>query len=95
MFVGNPNLGDALSSTLGLQYFVLMWGHGYAAGADSIKKVVFRSIYAIQNASIQSEAMKMGTVQYLSPGEALAAQEIIEKTIGRPWQLWSEQVKKP
>ena len=32
------------------------------AGADSIKKVVFRSIYAIQNASIQSEAMKMGTV---------------------------------
>jgi len=37
----------------------------------------------------------MGTVQYLSPGEALAAQETIEKTIGRPWQLWSEQVKKP
>jgi len=95
MFVGNPDLGNALSSTLGLQYFVLMRGHGYAAGADSIKKVVFRSIYAIQNASIQSEAMKMGTVQYLSPGEALAAQETIEKTIGRPWQLWSEQVKKP
>jgi HCOMODA/2-hydroxy-3-carboxy-muconic semialdehyde decarboxylase len=39
--------------------------------------------------------MKMGKVQYLSPGEAVIAQETIEKTIGRPWQLWSERVKKP
>ena len=95
MFVSNGDLGDALSKTMGLQYFVLMRGHGYAAGADSIKKAVFRTIYAIQNASIQSEAMKMGKVQYLTPGEAVTAQETIEKTIGRPWQLWSERVKKP
>jgi len=95
MFISNTELGDALSKSMGLQYFVLMRGHGYAAGADSIKKAVFRTIYAIQNASIQSEAMKMGQVQYLSPGEATAAQETIEKTIGRPWQLWSERVKKP
>ena len=95
MFVSNGDLGDALSKTMGLQYFVLMRGHGYAAGADSIKKAVFRAVYAIQNASIQSEAMKMGQVQYLSPGEAIASQETIEKTIERPWQLWSERVKKP
>ena len=95
MFVSNGDLGDALSKTMGLQYFVLMRGHGYAAGADSIKKAVFRTVYAIQNASIQSEAMKMGQVQYLSPGEAIASQETIEKTIGRPWQLWSDRVKKP
>lgn len=94
MFVSSPELGDALSKTMGLQYFVLMRGHGYAAGADSIKKVVFRTVYAIQNASIQSEAMKMGQVQYLTPGEAANAQATIEKTIGRPWQLWSERVKK-
>ena len=95
MFISNVELGDALSKTMGLQYFVLMRGHGYASGADSIKKAVFRTIYAIQNASIQSEAMKMGQVQYLTPGEAVTAQETIEKTIGRPWQLWSERVKKP
>jgi HCOMODA/2-hydroxy-3-carboxy-muconic semialdehyde decarboxylase len=95
MFVSSVELGDALSKTMGLQYFVLMRGHGYATGADSIKKAVFRTVYAIQNASIQSEAMKMGQVQYLSPGEAVSAQETIEKTIGRPWQLWSERVKKP
>ena len=95
MFVSNVELGDALSKTMGLQYFVLMRGHGYATGADSIKKAVFRTIYAIQNASIQSEALKMGQVQYLTPGEAVIAQETIEKTIGRPWQLWSERVKKP
>ena len=94
MFVSSPELGDALSKTMGLQYFVLMRGHGYAAGADSIKKAVFRTVYAIQNAGIQSEAMKMGQVQYLTPGEAANAQATIEKTIGRPWQLWSERVKK-
>jgi 3-hydroxy-2-methylpyridine-4,5-dicarboxylate 4-decarboxylase len=95
MFVSNVDLGNALSQSLGLQYFVLMRGHGYAAGADSIRKAVFRAVYAIQNASIQGEAMKMGQVQYLTPGEAAIAQETIEKTIGRPWQLWSERVKKP
>jgi HCOMODA/2-hydroxy-3-carboxy-muconic semialdehyde decarboxylase len=95
MFVSSVDLGNALSQTMGLQYFVLMRGHGYAAGGDSIKKAVFRAIYAIQNASIQSEAMKMGQVQYLTPGEAAISQETIEKTIGRPWQLWSERVKKP
>ena len=94
MFISNVELGNALSQTMGLQYFVLMRGHGYAAGGDSIKKAVFRAIYAIQNASIQSEAMKMGQVQYLTPGEAATSQETIEKTIGRPWQLWSERVKK-
>jgi len=94
MFISNNDLGDALSKTMGLQYFVLMRGHGYAAGADSIKKVVFRSVYAVQNASIQAEAMKMGAVQYLTPGEASASQETIEKTIARPWQLWSERVQK-
>jgi len=93
MFISNSDLGDALSQTMGLQYFVLMRGHGYAAGADSIKKAVFRTVYAIQNASIQAEAMKMGQVQYLTPGEAAASKETIEKTIGRPWQLWSERVK--
>ena len=95
MFVSNVELGNALSQSMGLQYFVLMRGHGYAAGADSIKKAVFRAVYAIQNASIQGEAMKMGQVQYLTPGEASIAQETIEKTIGRPWQLWTERVKKP
>jgi len=94
MFISNSDLGDALSQTMGLQYFVLMRGHGYAAGADSIKKAVFRTVYAIQNASIQAEAMKMGQVQYLTPGEAATSKETIEKTIGRPWQLWTERVKK-
>jgi HCOMODA/2-hydroxy-3-carboxy-muconic semialdehyde decarboxylase len=94
MFISNTELGNALSQTMGLQYFVLMRGHGYAAGGDSIKKAVFRAIYAIQNASIQSEAMKMGQVQYLTPGEAAISQETIEKTIGRPWQIWTERVKK-
>jgi HCOMODA/2-hydroxy-3-carboxy-muconic semialdehyde decarboxylase len=93
MFISNSDLGDALSKTMGSQSFVLMRGHGYAVGADSIRKAVFRAIYAIQNANIQTEAMKMGKVQYLTPGESVKSQESIEKTINRPWQLWTERVR--
>ncbi len=93
MFVGNSELGDALARTMGQGNFVLMRGHGYAAAADSIRKVVFRSVYAIQNAVIQTEALKMGQPRYLTAGEAARSQQTIEKTINRPWELWSQRVR--
>jgi HCOMODA/2-hydroxy-3-carboxy-muconic semialdehyde decarboxylase len=93
MFVGNAELGDALAKTLGRGHFVLMRGHGYAAAADSIRKVVFRAVYAIQNAVIQAEALKMGQPRYLTVGEAAKSQQTIEKTINRPWELWSQRVR--
>ncbi|NEX62193.1 class II aldolase/adducin family protein [Noviherbaspirillum galbum] len=92
MFVSNTDLGEALVKTMGANNFVLMRGHGYAAAGESIRKVVFRSVYAIQNAAIQLEAMKLGTVQYLTPEETRKSQETIEKTINRPWELWSLRV---
>jgi len=92
MFVGNSDLGDALAKTMGHGNFVLMRGHGYVTAADSIRKAVFRSVYAIQNAVIQTEALKMGKPRYLTAGEALKSREAIEKTINRPWELWSQRV---
>lgn len=94
MFVSNMDLGEGLAQTLGKHYFVLMRGHGYAAAADSIRKVVFRSVYAVQNAAIQSEAMKIGNPKYLTAEEALKSKETIEKTINRPWELWVQRVTK-
>ncbi len=93
MLVSNTALGDALAKTMGTNNFVLMRGHGYVSTADSIRKAVFRSVYAVQNAIIQSEALKMGNPQYLTTGEAIKAQQTIEKTINRPWELWSQRVR--
>lgn len=95
MFVGNPVLGDALAQTLGQGHYVLMRGHGYVATADSIRKAVFRAVYAIQNAIIQTEAMKMGQPRYLTAGEAAKSQQTIEKTVNRPWELWRQRVGGP
>jgi HCOMODA/2-hydroxy-3-carboxy-muconic semialdehyde decarboxylase len=94
MFVSNVALGQGLAESLDGNSFVILRGHGYAATADSIRKVVFRSIYAIQNAMIQTEAMKMGSPIYLSKKESRKSQITIEKTINRPWELWVQQVKK-
>jgi hypothetical protein len=38
--------------------------------------------------------MKLGTIKYLTPGEAVKAQAIVEATVGRPWELWKSQVGK-
>jgi HCOMODA/2-hydroxy-3-carboxy-muconic semialdehyde decarboxylase len=95
MFVSSPELGQGLATALDKEDFVLMRGHGYAATADSIKKVVFRSVYGVQNAIIQAEAMKMGSPVYLTPEEATKAKATIEKTINRPWDLWVERLKQP
>jgi len=92
MFISNPTLGQALAKTMDQKNFVLMRGHGYAAAGESIRQVVFRSVYAIQNAAIQTEASKMGKVQYLTAEEAKKSQATIEKTINRPWELWSLRV---
>jgi len=93
MFVSNPDLGAGLAKVMGNGNFVLMRGHGYAASAENIRKAVFRAIYAVQNASIQAEAMKMGKTQYLTLKEAEISKATIEKTINRPWELWSERVR--
>jgi hypothetical protein len=103
----SKDMKDWVKLTKDEQYFIRNI-LGFFAGSDGIVQenlstrfsnevqlAEARAFYAIQNASIQSEAMKMGNVQYLTPGEATASQETIEKTIGRPWQLWSERVKKP
>lgn len=92
MFVSSNDLGEALARVAGTHDFVLMRGHGYATTANSIRLAVFRTVYAIQNALIQAEAMKMGQTQYLTQEETIKSQGTIEKTMNRPWELWSSKL---
>jgi HCOMODA/2-hydroxy-3-carboxy-muconic semialdehyde decarboxylase len=80
--------------TMGLQYSVLMRGHGYAAGGDSIKKAVSRQSMQFKMPASNLRQSRWVRCNTLTPGEAAISQETIEKTIGRPWQLWTERVKK-
>jgi ribulose-5-phosphate 4-epimerase/fuculose-1-phosphate aldolase len=94
MLIRDNKLGDALAKALGNGAVALIRGHGFVAVADSTPIVVYRAIYTQMNARVQAEGMKLGTIKYLTPGEAVKAQAIVEATVGRPWELWKSQVGK-
>lgn len=94
MLIRDNKLGDALAKALGNSGVALIRGHGFVAVADSTPIVVYRAIYTQMNARVQSEAMKLGTIKFLTPGEAVKAQAIVEATVGRPWELWKSRVGK-
>ncbi len=94
MLIRDNKLGDALAKVLGNSGVALIRGHGFVAVADSIPIVVYRAIYTQLDARVQTEGMKLGTIKYLTPGEAEKAQAIVEATVGRPWELWKSQVGK-
>jgi hypothetical protein len=46
------------------------------------------------NARLQSHSAKLGTIKFLTPGEAAKAQVATEGQGGRAWDLWKSQVGK-
>jgi hypothetical protein len=63
----------------------------------SLKQAVYRAVDTEVNAKLVAEALRLGPVEYLTPGEADAALAI-EKEIDRPWQFWkaaAHEARKP
>ena len=94
MLIRNRPLGAALARTLGASPYALMRGHGSVAVGESIKQVVYRAIYAEFNARLQAEALRLGTINYLTEAEALGAMRANDAVIDRPWDLWKSKVAK-
>jgi HCOMODA/2-hydroxy-3-carboxy-muconic semialdehyde decarboxylase len=95
MLVRTPALGRALAQALGARPVALMRGHGAVVVAGSLPQVVFRSVYTEMNARLQAQAMALGgPVTYLSPGEAKQAEAAVGGTLGRPWELWKQRVRR-
>ena len=94
MLIRNPELGRALATSLSTRTCVLMRGHGSTTVGASIEQVVYRAIYAENNAKLQSQAMAFGDVNYLSEQEADLAAAANDTQIGRSWDLWLRRVGK-
>jgi HCOMODA/2-hydroxy-3-carboxy-muconic semialdehyde decarboxylase len=88
LLVRNRMLGAALARSLGNDPVVLMRGHGSTVVGPSLKHAVFRAVYTEVNARLLSEALRLGDVECLSPGEARATMETNEGQLERPWALW-------
>lgn len=94
MLIRNSELGRALAASLGARTCVLMRGHGSTTVGNSIEQVVYRAIYAEHNAKLQTQAMALGEVTYLSAQEADLAAAANDTQIGRSWDLWLRRVGK-
>jgi HCOMODA/2-hydroxy-3-carboxy-muconic semialdehyde decarboxylase len=95
LLVRNQKLGAALAKVLGARTVALMRGHGSVTVGTSLPQVVFRAYYAEMNARLQSEAIKLGEVTYLTPEEAAAAAKTNDALVMRPWELWKRKAMKP
>lgn len=95
LLVRNQKLGAALAKVLGDKTVALMRGHGSVTVGTSLPQVVFRAYYAEMNARLQSEAIKLGEVTYLTPEEAAAAAKTNDALVMRPWELWKRKAMKP
>jgi HCOMODA/2-hydroxy-3-carboxy-muconic semialdehyde decarboxylase len=91
LLIRSPELGAALAQTLGVDRVVLMRGHGCTVVAESLRVAVYRSIYTELNAKLLLQALPLGAVNYLTPGEAEATRVTNEGQVARPWALWKQQ----
>ena len=91
ILIRTPDLGAALSRTLGTAPVALMRGHGDVVVASSLKEVVFRAVYTEVNARLEAEALRLapiGQVTFLNDEEAAKATATNAGALSRAWDLW-------
>ena len=71
---------------------VLMRGHGSTVVGTSLRRVVYRAVYAEVNAKMQIAAHKLGTPEFLTRDEAVSTSNLGDQQIGRCWELWRREV---
>ncbi len=96
MLVTKPEEGASLARTLGPNWMVLMRRHGATVAGTSIRELTFRTVFGSDNCKLLSQAMAMGRVDSLSPGEIklTAAHQQRPPSTNRAWDYWVRQVEK-
>jgi ribulose-5-phosphate 4-epimerase/fuculose-1-phosphate aldolase len=81
-------LGRDLVACLGDNIVALMRGHGCVVTGPTVETTVLTSIYLRINARLQMDAMSMGEVTYLSPGEIELSSQRNKPKVGddRAWE---------
>ncbi|HLK86836.1 MAG TPA: class II aldolase/adducin family protein [Candidatus Binataceae bacterium] len=88
LLIRDAALGAALARALGRHAVVLMRGHGCTVVGSDVRQAVFNAIYTEVSAAMQAEAMRLGSVSYLTREEATAAADCNSAQIARSWALW-------
>ena len=93
MLIRNPALGRNLAEVLGDHPAALMRGHGAVVTGPSLPRVVGRTIFLALNATLQAQAMSMGTpITYMDLEEARKIEEREGHGLARTWEGWKQKV---
>ncbi|MGB6350109.1 MAG: class II aldolase/adducin family protein [Pseudolabrys sp.] len=93
MLIRNATLGRNLAEALGDHPAALMRGHGAVITGPSLPRVVGRTIFLALNATLQAQAMSMGTpITYMDPEEARKIEEREGHGLARTWEGWKQKV---
>ncbi|MFM9884385.1 MAG: class II aldolase/adducin family protein [Burkholderiales bacterium] len=93
LLVVNGAQGDDLAQRLGSNRVVLMRGHGFAAAGETLIDALWMSIYLPHNARMYMDALKLGEVKVLSPGEIAEFQKMQPNSpaMQRAWEYWARR----
>ena len=88
LLVVNMDQGRDLAACLGANRVALMRGHGCAVSGGTVQEAVMNSVYLQVNANLQTTAMAMGEIEYLSPREAELCAETFASdfSVERAWE---------
>jgi HCOMODA/2-hydroxy-3-carboxy-muconic semialdehyde decarboxylase len=92
MLIRDSNMGAALAKSLGPNTVALMRGHGSVAVGPNVRLAVMHAVYTEANARLQSEAMRLGEVNYLTPEEAQQVWRTNDGQVERAWGYWRSRV---
>lgn len=96
LLVTTMDMGRDLVALLADNRAALMRGHGCVVVGQSVREVVFSSIYLEVNAGLQLKASTLGDITFLSDGEVEA---ILKRrgpyTFERAWERWCGRAGRP
>jgi ribulose-5-phosphate 4-epimerase/fuculose-1-phosphate aldolase len=94
MLVKDMDQGRSLARTVGQRRVALMRGHGCVVVGKTLREVVMTSVYLEVNARLQLQAMSLGDVRYLSPGEVQRTMDTLLDSLSsqRAWSTWEARV---
>jgi ribulose-5-phosphate 4-epimerase/fuculose-1-phosphate aldolase len=94
MLVSSPQLGRELAGTLGANSVALMRGHGMVVAAPTLPLAVYRAVYTMVNARLETDAISLGgPVTFLDPQEAEDANKTLDQVHLRAWELWKREAE--
>jgi len=93
LLISNAKQADSLVTSLGQAWMILIRRHGVCVLGQNLRELVFRAVFACQDAEVQLRAAALGDIEALSAGELKLTSQPSVKAIDRCWQHWLEQIE--